>query len=215
MLISRGPALGETNQIQPGESLEREFDKICIDSQQGKTVQRHNVKCNGCGIESITGIRYKCSECQEFNFCEVCEAVENHPHVFLKLKTPEAEMMNRIFIADNLWKRAKKEKPHRIFKAFKTFKKMTKAQKKGDMKKFKKCHDKLFGKFAEEAKRLLNGACEWRPANRKQIEEEWLRLKQMSLKSKQLVNMDLVVQQEQDNIERYVDEQLSKLTISD
>jgi len=204
---------------QEAETLEKKFDKICIDSQQGQSTQ-HHVRCNGCGMETIVGIRYKCSECKEFNFCEVCEAVEEHPHVFLKIRTPETKAninVNGVFHAAHLYKRKQKEKSHRVFKAFKTFKKMSKAMKKGDMKKFSKCHDKFFGKFSEEAQKLLNGACEWRPAFKEQIEEEWQRLKQKNFdrKSVDLIKIEENVQGPQDNIEKYVDDQLSRLTISD
>lgn len=213
MVLARGPAMGETNEGQQAETLESKFDQICIskESEQEKTNQ-HNVKCNGCGVENIMGVRYQCSECQNFNFCEGCEAVEEHPHVFLKMKTPEVHVnINKIYYAANLYKKKQKERPHRVFKAFKIFQKMTKAMKKGDMKKFNKCHDKFFGKFSEEAKRLLVGACEWRPASRQQIEEEWLKLKQKNFESKPAESIEL----DQDHIEKYVDEQLSKLSISD
>lgn len=30
---------------------------------------KHEVKCNGCGVEPIVGIRYKCTKCPGFNLC--------------------------------------------------------------------------------------------------------------------------------------------------
>lgn len=46
-----------------------------------------NVKCCGCGALPIKGIRYKCSQCKDFDYCEECEAkfAEIHGHAFIKL----------------------------------------------------------------------------------------------------------------------------------
>ncbi|CAG9313571.1 unnamed protein product [Blepharisma stoltei] len=50
----------------------------------------HNrITCDGCQTTPIQGIRYKCSVCPDFDFCEKCEATAAHPHPFLKLKTPQ------------------------------------------------------------------------------------------------------------------------------
>jgi hypothetical protein len=45
------------------------------------------VNCDGCGKKGIEGIRYKCAVCPDFDFCEKCEAIVDHPHPFLKIKT--------------------------------------------------------------------------------------------------------------------------------
>jgi len=45
-----------------------------------------NVECDGCGICPILGVRYKCSVCKDFDYCEACEASKDHPHAFLKIK---------------------------------------------------------------------------------------------------------------------------------
>jgi hypothetical protein len=34
-------------------------------------------------------VRYKCAICADFDFCEKCEATIDHPHPFLKIKTPK------------------------------------------------------------------------------------------------------------------------------
>lgn len=55
------------------------------ESKDSKSVHTH-VSCDGCGAHPITGIRYKCSVCPDFDYCETCEAKIDHPHVFLKIK---------------------------------------------------------------------------------------------------------------------------------
>jgi len=60
---------------------------------------------------------------------------------------------------------------------------------------------------------LVNGVLPFK----EQIEQEWQRLQQKNFdkKSVDFVKVEDYVQGPQDNIEKYVDEQLSKLTISD
>ena len=52
------------------------------------TAIHKDIKCNGCGMESIYGIRYKCTICPNFNFCSICENNKEHEHPFLKIKFP-------------------------------------------------------------------------------------------------------------------------------
>jgi len=56
--------------------------------KESKTVHAR-VECDGCGEGPIVGIRYKCSVCPDFDYCERCEARIDHPHPFIKLKTPD------------------------------------------------------------------------------------------------------------------------------
>ena len=53
------------------------------------------VQCDGCGVFSLTGIRYKCLECADFDFCEKCEATKEHAHPFIKFKKPQGEFERR------------------------------------------------------------------------------------------------------------------------
>ena len=34
----------------------------------------HGISCNGCGANPISGVRFKCQECYEFDVCERCFA---------------------------------------------------------------------------------------------------------------------------------------------
>jgi len=46
-----------------------------------------NCYCDGCQ-GSIVGVRYRCSVCFDFDFCENCEATKEHAHLFLKIRHP-------------------------------------------------------------------------------------------------------------------------------
>ena len=48
----------------------------------------YNVICDGCGMNPIQGIRYKCSVCKNFDYCEKCEDTIPHDHAFIKLVHP-------------------------------------------------------------------------------------------------------------------------------
>ena len=50
-----------------------------------------DVECNGCGKFPLTGIRYKCYECPNFDFCERCEQTRWHPHEFMQIPKPQPE----------------------------------------------------------------------------------------------------------------------------
>ncbi|KAM3586007.1 hypothetical protein VKS41_002538 [Umbelopsis sp. WA50703] len=53
------------------------------------TSHHSGVRCDGCE-KWIYGVRYKCGNCADFDFCSRCEASANHDpkHVFLKIKRP-------------------------------------------------------------------------------------------------------------------------------
>ena len=50
----------------------------------------HIYKCNNCGKENIERIRYKCTNCPDYNLCEKCESNSEHipSHVLLKIRRP-------------------------------------------------------------------------------------------------------------------------------
>jgi len=49
-------------------------------------VEHKGVVCDGCGASPIIGVRYKCSVCKDFDYCQLCEERLNHEHAFLKIK---------------------------------------------------------------------------------------------------------------------------------
>jgi len=48
------------------------------------------VTCDGCNQSPITGIRFKCGNCSDYDLCESCESKRPHneEHVFLKIYKP-------------------------------------------------------------------------------------------------------------------------------
>ncbi len=49
------------------------------------------ITCDGCGAFPIVGIRYKCSICDDFDYCEACEKKfgEKHNHPLYKINNPK------------------------------------------------------------------------------------------------------------------------------
>jgi len=75
------------------------FEKPMIENksklnQKYSKVIHHGIKCNKCGMNPIVGIRYKCMECDNFNFCENCEENVGHPHLFYKIKKNNSLLKN-------------------------------------------------------------------------------------------------------------------------
>jgi hypothetical protein len=60
-------------------------------SQQSNLAVHNRVSCDGCGVSPIVGIRYKCTVCHDFDYCENCERAGNHDqsHDFTKIRQPK------------------------------------------------------------------------------------------------------------------------------
>lgn len=66
-----------------------DFIRGVIREELGQTKPVHSrFTCDGCGVHPIVGVRYNCTVCRNFDFCEVCEAKTEHNHPFIKHKTP-------------------------------------------------------------------------------------------------------------------------------
>ncbi|KAL9110586.1 MAG: hypothetical protein Q9227_004944 [Pyrenula ochraceoflavens] len=63
---------------------------IAEDNSRKDFFVHRGVQCNGCGRMPIRGIRYRCSNCSDYDLCETCEAMQVHTrtHVFYKLRIP-------------------------------------------------------------------------------------------------------------------------------
>jgi ribosomal protein L44E len=49
------------------------------------------VKCKGCNVSPIVGVRFSCMGCEDFDLCEKCEATTEHEHDFIKMKKARRE----------------------------------------------------------------------------------------------------------------------------
>lgn len=47
-------------------------------SPDGSVVVHRGVRCDGCNIAPILGIRYKCLICPNYDLCERCENTTPH-----------------------------------------------------------------------------------------------------------------------------------------
>lgn len=59
------------------------------ENEEGKPVHTMS-SCDGCGMNPIVGTRYKCSICDNFNYCQNCEELfkNEHNHPFIKIYKP-------------------------------------------------------------------------------------------------------------------------------
>ncbi len=83
-------------------------DSVTVDLEVRKAMSdllEHNpvptvhdgVRCDGCGQFPLVGIRYKCTECSDFDLCQACESQGIHPatHALIKSKQPIPTMPPR------------------------------------------------------------------------------------------------------------------------
>lgn len=78
------------------EVSDKELEETTLSkpSQEEKTVHKYII-CDGCEMDPVVGVRYKCAVCPDYDLCENCEATTTHDHPFLKI-------------------RSKKQTPHKI-----------------------------------------------------------------------------------------------------
>ena len=65
------------------------------------------INCNGCGMKSIEGTRYKCAICKNFDYCEKCllANIDKHNHPFIKLYHQYMQLDSiKVVIMDDMYK---------------------------------------------------------------------------------------------------------------
>jgi hypothetical protein len=78
------------NQEKNVEKKEKAYIPNIKMSQKQAKVEHPHVICDGCN-KNVNGIRYKCSVCEDFDYCHDCEAkfADTHVHPFIKIRAPE------------------------------------------------------------------------------------------------------------------------------
>ena len=73
-----------------GQNLGNLLWRIAEEQARKESYVHRGVTCNSCNAMPIKGIRYRCSNCVDFDLCEQCEALQAHPktHLFYKIRIP-------------------------------------------------------------------------------------------------------------------------------
>ena len=73
-----------------GQNLGNLLWRIAEEQARKESYVHRGVTCNSCNAMPIKGIRYRCSNCVDFDLCEQCEALQTHPktHLFYKVRIP-------------------------------------------------------------------------------------------------------------------------------
>ena len=73
-----------------GQNIVQLLFRVSEDATRRNAYVHRGCACNGCGVVPIRGIRYRCSNCSDYDLCEGCEAQGLHikTHVFYKIRIP-------------------------------------------------------------------------------------------------------------------------------
>lgn len=76
--------MNNSNNPQPSSSL------LSITNRSICNSEHLGIQCKGCTAFPIKGLRFMCTICNSFDFCEKCEEKQglNHQHPFLKVRFP-------------------------------------------------------------------------------------------------------------------------------
>ena len=90
----------QQNEAEERSSLEDlNNQNLSVDTTEKAVHTR--VACDGCDAYPVVGVRYKCSVCKNFDFCEKCEEKATHPHAFIKLNSPDIHPISIITAIDD------------------------------------------------------------------------------------------------------------------
>ena len=97
LIMKEIPEKMESDFKQKAQELEKLYHDIYKKSQESNKSNNNTVhlgiKCQRCFVNPIIGVRYKCTECDDYNLCEKCEKenseTNDHPHLFIKYNKKE------------------------------------------------------------------------------------------------------------------------------
>lgn len=82
---------------QPPLSEKEDINRMSLQINRDIPVENQFIhkgfKCDGCSIAPIIGIRFNCTICSDFDYCDTCEKILGpiHSHPLLKIKTKIAQ----------------------------------------------------------------------------------------------------------------------------
>ncbi|KAJ1679586.1 hypothetical protein EV182_001746, partial [Spiromyces aspiralis] len=92
---------GSANMPQRGGIQHLDVDSFNLlyslieEQRQSHSVIHRGVTCDYCNVSPVRGIRYKCTQCPDFDLCSSCEAKDVHgTHLMLKIKVPLPHLIN-------------------------------------------------------------------------------------------------------------------------
>jgi hypothetical protein len=74
-----------------------------VDDERNTEVAHVDIMCDSCSMCPIRGVRYKCSVCEDLDFCEGCEKAAQHHHALLKIDHPSKAPSSSLPEVDNIW----------------------------------------------------------------------------------------------------------------
>jgi hypothetical protein len=85
-------AISKISQLQGKDN--KDIMNSLMSSKNPNTSRHISVRCDGCNMKPIVGDRYKCSVCDDFDFCSNCEEFNSnledagHTHPFIRIRKP-------------------------------------------------------------------------------------------------------------------------------
>ncbi|KAF2437091.1 EF-hand, partial [Tothia fuscella] len=82
--------VGGGEQDQEGQNLKQLLYYVAEEQSRQEGYIHRGVTCNSCDIKPIRGVRWRCSNCADYDLCSECHSVGMHPrtHIFYEVKVP-------------------------------------------------------------------------------------------------------------------------------
>ncbi|KAI4146235.1 MAG: hypothetical protein L6R39_003533 [Caloplaca ligustica] len=80
----------DENKPSQDQNLMNLLYRIAEDQAKKEGFVHRGVTCNSCNAMPVRGIRYRCTNCHDYDLCEQCEALQVHDktHLFYKIRVP-------------------------------------------------------------------------------------------------------------------------------
>ncbi|KAK8165217.1 hypothetical protein IWX90DRAFT_428300 [Phyllosticta citrichinensis] len=88
--IGPGSTGNGANENSSGHALRKTLYYIAEEQARNKGIVHRGITCDGCRTNPIRGIRWRCTNCIDYDLCSDCEATDIHPktHMFQKVTVP-------------------------------------------------------------------------------------------------------------------------------